>query len=106
MRQPDCTLGFLQWMVASERPCSACVCVPLLGSITPDHLTCCTVPDELDACLGEMEDDRALAQSIALCNGCASTRKGLPRQGHVQAIGAPCRGNITKMRVSRAVSHL
>lgn len=51
-----------------------------------------------------MEHDRALAQSIALCNGCASTRKGLPRQGHVQAIGAPCRGKMTNIRVSTAGS--
>ena len=66
--------------------------------------TCCTIPDELDACLGEMEYDRALAQSIALCNGCASTGKGLPRQRHIQAIGTPCSGKVTDIRIARAGS--
>ena len=82
---------------------------PTLHAVNAALLTCSLAPDVLNAGVKQVEDDRALAQGIALSHGHSPPWHSLPSQSHKQPKHPPCSifGKIydTTMQSSEYLQH-
>jgi len=63
---------------------------PTLQAANAALFTCSLAPDVLNAGVKQVEDDRALAQGIALSHGHSPAWHALPSQSHKQPKNPPC----------------